>query len=134
MPCDAFLPYCHNRSVAASFAAFGGEETAACARFIEQAISMYFDALSSNPRLPFFMLEELVNNPERRKYMREKFVYLRFAADVPRPALANGRPSARVYSPSEIRSHPHGQKDPQTGVNNLPNMQKRYIFGEFMFV
>ncbi len=39
-------------------------------RFIEQAISMYFDALSSNPRL----LEELVNNPERRKYMREKFV------------------------------------------------------------
>lgn len=43
-------------------------------RFIEQAISMYFDALSSNPRLPFFMLEELVNNPERRKYMREKFV------------------------------------------------------------
>ena len=42
--------------------------------FIEQAISMYFDALSSNPRLPFFMLEELVNNPERRKYMREKFV------------------------------------------------------------
>ena len=43
-------------------------------RFIEQAISMYFDALSSNPRLPFFVLEELVNNPERRKYMREKFV------------------------------------------------------------
>ena len=43
-------------------------------RFIEQAISMYFDALSSNPRLPFFVLEELVNNPERRKYMRENFV------------------------------------------------------------
>ena len=43
-------------------------------RFIEQAISMYFDALSSNPRLPFFVLEELVNNPERRKYMREKIV------------------------------------------------------------
>ena len=43
-------------------------------RFIEQAISMYFDALSSNPRLPYFVLEELVNNPERRKYMREKFV------------------------------------------------------------
>lgn len=43
-------------------------------RFIEQAISMYFDALSSNPRLPFFVLEELVSNPERRKYMRENFV------------------------------------------------------------
>lgn len=43
-------------------------------RFIEQAISMYFDALSSNPRLPFFVLEELINNPERRKYMRENFV------------------------------------------------------------
>ena len=43
-------------------------------RFIEQAISMYFDALSSNPRLPYFVLEELVNNPERRKYMRENFV------------------------------------------------------------
>ena len=43
-------------------------------RFIEQAISMYFEALSSNPRLPFFVLEELVNNPERRKYMREKIV------------------------------------------------------------
>ncbi len=43
-------------------------------RFIEQAISMYFDALSSNPSLPFFVLEELVNNPERRKYMREKIV------------------------------------------------------------
>ena len=43
-------------------------------RFIEQAISMYFDALSSNPRLPFFVLEELVNNPERRQHTRDKFV------------------------------------------------------------
>ena len=43
-------------------------------RFIEQAISMYFDALSSNPRLPFFVMEELTNNPERRKYLRENFV------------------------------------------------------------
>ena len=32
-------------------------------RFIEQAISMYFDALSSNPRLPYFVLEELVTTP-----------------------------------------------------------------------
>ena len=43
-------------------------------RFIEQAISMYFDALSSNPRLPFFVMEELTNNPERRKYLRDNFV------------------------------------------------------------
>ncbi|MBQ7649143.1 MAG: TetR/AcrR family transcriptional regulator [Paludibacteraceae bacterium] len=42
--------------------------------FIEQAISMYFDALSSNPSLPFFVLEELANNPERRMYMREMIV------------------------------------------------------------
>ena len=43
-------------------------------RFIEQAVSMYFNALSSNPRLPFFVMEELTNNPERRKYLRENFV------------------------------------------------------------
>ena len=43
-------------------------------RFIENAIAMYFDALMQNPRLPFFVLEELVNNPERRKYLRENFV------------------------------------------------------------
>ncbi len=35
---------------------------------------MYFDALSSNPRLPYFVLEELVSNPERRKYLRENFI------------------------------------------------------------
>lgn len=42
--------------------------------FIEQAISQYFDALTRNPQLPFFVLEELVNNPERRRYLRENFV------------------------------------------------------------
>ena len=42
--------------------------------FIQNAISMYFDALMQNPRLPYFVLEELINNPERRKYMREHFV------------------------------------------------------------
>lgn len=42
--------------------------------FIEQAISLYFDALTRNPQLPFFVLEELVNNPERRRYLRENFV------------------------------------------------------------
>lgn len=56
--------------------------------FIEQAISMYFDALTRDPRLPFFVLEELANNPARRKYLRENFVkkpsyamlYLQFEA------------------------------------------------------
>lgn len=42
--------------------------------FIEQAISLYFDALTRDPRLPFFVLEELANNPARRKYLRENFV------------------------------------------------------------
>ncbi len=43
-------------------------------RFIEKAISLYFDTLTQNPRLPFFVLEELVYNPQRRKYLRENFV------------------------------------------------------------
>ena len=42
--------------------------------FIEKAVDMYFDALMANPRLPYFVLEELVSNPERRKYLRENFV------------------------------------------------------------
>ena len=43
-------------------------------RFIKKAISLYFDTLTQNPRLPFFVLEELVYNPQRRKYLRENFV------------------------------------------------------------
>jgi len=43
-------------------------------KFIEHAISMYFDALMSNPRLPFFVLEELVSNPARRQYLRQNFI------------------------------------------------------------
>jgi len=35
---------------------------------------MYFDALMSNPRLPFFVLEELVSNPARRQYLRQNFI------------------------------------------------------------
>jgi len=42
--------------------------------FLRSAISTYFDALLQNTRLPFFVLEELVNNPERRRYLRENFV------------------------------------------------------------
>lgn len=43
-------------------------------RFIENAISLYFDTLVKNPRLPYFVLEELVSNPERRRYLRDNFV------------------------------------------------------------
>ncbi len=49
-------------------------ETESFETFISGAISMYFDALSSNPRLPYFVLEELVSNPDRRRYLRENFV------------------------------------------------------------
>ena len=42
--------------------------------FLSNAISLYFDALMRNPRLPYFVLEELVSNPQRRKHLRENFV------------------------------------------------------------
>ena len=42
--------------------------------FLRSAISTYFDTLMQNPRLPYFVLEELVSNPERRRYLRENFV------------------------------------------------------------
>ena len=42
--------------------------------FLRSAVSSYFDALMQNPRLPFFVLEELVSNPERRRYLRDNFV------------------------------------------------------------
>ncbi len=42
--------------------------------FLGNAISLYFDTLMKAPRLPYFALEELVSNPERRKYLRENFV------------------------------------------------------------
>lgn len=42
--------------------------------FLSNAISLYFDTLMKDPRLPYFALEELVSNPERRKYLRENFV------------------------------------------------------------
>lgn len=43
-------------------------------QFINCAVSMYFDALIKNPQLPYFVLEELVSNPERRAYIRDNFV------------------------------------------------------------
>jgi len=42
--------------------------------FLGNAISLYFDTLIKDPRLPYFALEELVSNPERRKYLRENIV------------------------------------------------------------
>ena len=42
--------------------------------FLSNAISLYFDTLMKNPRLPYFVLEELVSNPQRRAYLRENFV------------------------------------------------------------
>ena len=42
--------------------------------FLGNAISLYFDTLMKDPRLPYFTLEELVSNPERRKYLRENIV------------------------------------------------------------
>ena len=42
--------------------------------FLTNAISLYFDTLMHNPRLPYFVLEELISNPDRRAYLRENFV------------------------------------------------------------
>lgn len=43
-------------------------------QFLANAISLYFDTLMKNPRLPYFVLEELVSNAQRRAYLRENFV------------------------------------------------------------
>ena len=37
-------------------------------------IGAYFDFLSDNPRLSYFILEELAENPQRRKYVRTVFL------------------------------------------------------------
>ncbi len=42
--------------------------------FISNAISLYFDTLISNPRLPYFVLEELITNHDRRIHLRDNFV------------------------------------------------------------
>lgn len=41
---------------------------------IGRVIDFYFALLRSNPRLPFFVMNELVLNKERREWMRETFV------------------------------------------------------------
>lgn len=43
-------------------------------QFLTNAISLYFDTLIRNPRLPYFVLEELVSNRDRRIYLRDHFV------------------------------------------------------------
>ena len=127
-------------------------------RFIEQAISMYFDALSSNPRLPYFVLEELVNNPERRKYMREKFVknptyamlYMQFDARLKQEQQAGHitkiDPFDLMITIASLttkcastlltakRKSSAWSKRSSNHRNNLPNMQKWYIFERFVFV
>lgn len=40
----------------------------------DRLIDAYFDLLNDNPNLPFFIINELTLNPDRRKYLRENFV------------------------------------------------------------
>ena len=41
---------------------------------VDKLISSYFEALSNNPRLPFFLVNELLLNAERRTFIRENFI------------------------------------------------------------
>lgn len=64
---------------------------------ITQLVDFYFEFLTANPRLPFFVLNELILNEERRKWMRETFVederrrrvYFAFS-DIVRSEIAKG--------------------------------------------
>ena len=42
--------------------------------FIHQFINAYFDELANNRKLPFFIINELVINKERRKFIREEII------------------------------------------------------------
>lgn len=44
-------------------------------QFLSNAISLYIDTLIKEPRLPFFVMEELIKNQERRKYLCEQFLH-----------------------------------------------------------
>lgn len=65
---------------------------------IRHCVSVYFDLLAANPQLPYFVLNELINNPARRTFIREHFlqdpnyaeVYTRFTEKV-RGEIAAGR-------------------------------------------
>lgn len=41
---------------------------------IDNILNAYFDFLHDNPKSPFFILNEMVKNPDRRKYIREAFL------------------------------------------------------------
>ncbi len=41
---------------------------------IDKFIDVYFDLLTANPNLPFFIINELTLNAERRRYLRVNFV------------------------------------------------------------
>ncbi|MGM9837804.1 MAG: TetR/AcrR family transcriptional regulator [Paludibacteraceae bacterium] len=38
---------------------------------VRSCVSLYFDTLMQNPKLPYFVMNELIYNPERRAYVRE---------------------------------------------------------------
>ncbi len=42
---------------------------------IRHCVSFYFDFLSENPNIPYFILNELINNPERRAFIRDNFIH-----------------------------------------------------------
>ncbi len=42
---------------------------------LRHCVSFYFDFLSENPNLPYFILNELINNPERRTFIRDNFIH-----------------------------------------------------------
>ena len=41
---------------------------------LERVVDFYFSMLSANPRLPFFVMNELVLNAERRAWIRDVFI------------------------------------------------------------
>lgn len=42
---------------------------------IRHCVSFYFDFLTENPNLPYFMLNELINNPARRAFLRDNYLH-----------------------------------------------------------
>jgi len=42
---------------------------------VNNVIDVYFGTLRDNPRLPFFLVQELLLNPDRREFIREHFIH-----------------------------------------------------------
>ncbi len=42
---------------------------------LRHCVSFYFDFLTENPNVPYFILNELINNPERRAFIRDNFLH-----------------------------------------------------------